>query len=450
MPAEAPAAPTPAAPVSAPAPPMRGDGPNMAAAMASFDKLAREPSSSPAVVPDHPSDTARKKNEANKTAPKTASQDPKPKLDAGAGTEGGTDRANDTDPSSKVEDVAENADAGTVPKSGEPQKPKKHFDFLREELAKQKARAEAYEKELTALKAPKEDPEKKELSEKLTAAEKRAQEREDELRFANYERSEEYQSKYFKPYVEAFNTARQKITELDVVEIKREDPNTGEERILQAGRAAIPEDFDRIAMMPDGREARKLAKQLFGEDYTIAMAHREKVMELNSSRQNALNEQRTRGAEREKAQLEQRTKAQTEAAKQREQLWSAANKEFAEKHKDWFEPIEGDEIGNKMLTSDMAVTDALFGDVSHLPLEKVIKLHSEMRNRAAAAGRLEHLLKQTRKQLAEATEKLKGFEGSEPKEGEGVAAPTAPGSGRTLDSVFADLDKRSRPASSFF
>ncbi len=450
MPAEA-VAPAPAAPVSAPAPPMRGDGPNMAAAMASFDKLAREPSSTPAVVPDHPSDTARKKNEASKS-----------KVEDRSKREAATNAVGDTGDQQAVEKVLDETkdeepsnqkgDAGNAgsPKPGEPQKPKKPSDFLREELAKQKARAEAYEKELTALKAPKEDPEKKELSEKLTAAEKRAQEREDELRFANYERSEEYQSKYFKPYVEAFNTARQKITELDVVEIKREDPNTGEERILQAGRAAVPEDFDRIAMMPDGREARKLAKQLFGEDFQIAMSHREKVMELNSSRQNALNEQRTRGAEREKAQLEQRTKAQTEAAKQREQLWVAANKEFAEKHKDWFEPIEGDEIGNKMLTSDMAVTDALFGDVSHLPPEKVIKLHSEMRNRAAAAGRLEHLLKQTRKQLAEATEKLKGFEGSEPKEGEGIAAPVAPGSGRTIDGVFADLDKRSRPASSFF
>lgn len=417
----------------------------MDAAMSSFDKIAREPSPTPNVVPDHPSDTARKKNEASKAPAKPNNADDKSAQQApekDGEIEGATEQG------SPASDADNKSDVPAKP--SEPQKPKKPSDFLREELAKQKARAEAYEKELTALKAPKEDPEKKELSEKLTAAEKRAQEREDELRFANYERSEEYQSKYFKPYVEAFNTARQKITELDVVEIKREDPNTGEERIIQAGRAAVPEDFDRIAMMPDGREARKLAKQLFGEDFQIAMSHREKVMELNSSRQNALNEQRTRGAEREKAQLEQRTKAQTEAAKQREQLWAAANKEFAEKHKDWFEPIEGDEIGNKMLTSDMAVTDALFGDVSHLPPEKVIKLHSEMRNRAAAAGRLEHLLKQTRKQLAEATEKLKGFEGSEPKEGDAVGEKKAPGSGSTLDGVFADLDKRSRPASSFF
>ncbi len=447
---EAPAAPAPApvAPPAAPSgPPMRGGGPNMAAAMSSFDKLAREPSSQPNVAPEHPSDTARKKNEASKAPAKVAQQTSDStveKVEQGSGA-GDAPKAGE---GIKEDDAG--SSAADAPKPGEPQKPKKPSDFLREELAKQKARAEAYEKELTALKAPKEDPEKKELSEKLTAAEKRAQEREEELRFANYERSEEYQSKYFKPYVEAFNTARQKITELDVVEIKREDPATGEERILQAGRAAVPEDFDRIAMMPDGREARKLAKQLFGEDYTIAMAHREKVMELNSSRQNALNEQRTKGAEREKAQLEQRTKAQTEAAKAREQLWSAANKDFAEKHKEWFEPIEGDEVGNKMLTSDMAVTDALFGDTSHLPPEKVIKLHSEMRNRASAAGRLAHLLKQTQTKLAEATEKLKGYEGSEPKEGAAVGEKATPTSGRTIDGVFADLDKRSRPASSFF
>ncbi len=441
--APAPAPPPSAAPPPGPsAPPMRGRGPNMDAAMSSFDKIAREPSPTPNVVPDHPSDTARKKNEASKSTT-TKAEPVKPD----------TNRLSASDakvPEAPEVDEALNADTAPVPDSkptvGEPQKPKKPSDFLREELAKQKARAEADEKELTALKAPKEDPEKKELSEKLTAAEKRAQEREEELRFANYERSEEYQSKYFKPYVEAFNTARQKITELDVVEIKREDPNTGEERILQAGRAAVPEDFDRIAMMPDGREARKLAKQLFGEDFQIAMSHREKVMELNSSRQNALNEQRTKGAEREKAQLEQRTKAQTESQKMRDQLWNAADKKFAEKHKDWIQPDEGDEVGKKILSSDMAVTEALFKDTGHLDPNKVIELHNEMKNRAGAAGYLEHLLKQTRKQLAEATEKLKGFEGSEPKEGDAVGEKKAPG-GNTFDEAFSKF--KTSPASSF-
>jgi len=441
MPAEA-VAPALAASVSSPAPPMRGDGPNMAAAMASFDKIAREPSATPAVVPDHPTDTARKKNEASKATP-TQSISTKVSVDKET-IENKTENE-----SSTPEGTPEGVKSDNEPKPGEPQKPKKPSDFLREELAKQKARAEAYEKELTALKAPKEDPEKKELSEKLTAAEKRAQEREDELRFAKYESSEDYKKNYFEPYVKAYNHARQEILSFDMVERTVVNQTTGEEKVIPA-RGATAEDFDHFVQIIDDRQARQFAKEMFGSDANEVIQLRKQVRTVNQTRADKLEFERTRGPEREKAQLAQRTKAQTEAAKAREQLWSAANKEFAEKHKDWFEPIEGDEIGNKMLTSDMAVTDALFGDVSHLPPEKVIKLHSEMRNRAAAAGRLEHLLKQTRKQLAEATEKLKGFEGSEPKEGDGVAEKKAPGSGSTLDGVFADLDKLSRPASSFF
>lgn len=413
-------------------------------AFSKLESMGREPSVNPPAIPDHPSETARKKNEASKASPAKSTDVPKQVSD---------EVRTEEPPVGEGQGVEEGAEAKPgldKPKPGEPQKPKKPSDFLREELAKQKARAEAYEKELTALKMPKEDPEKKELTEKVTAAEKRANEREEELRFANYERSEEYQNKYFKPYVEAFNSARQKITQLDIVEIKHEDPASGEERIVQAGRAAVPEDFDRIAQMPSDREARKLAKQLFGEDYAIAMAQREKVLELNSTRQTALNEQRAKGAEREKQQLEQRTKAQAESAKQRTELWSVANKEFAEKHKEWFEPIEGDEVGNKMLTNDLATTDSLFGDVSHLPPDKVVQLHSQMRNRAAAAGRLAHLLKKAQTDLAAAVEKLKGYEGSEPKEGDGVTPPAKPSSSNAMDNVFMDIDKRAKPASNFY
>jgi hypothetical protein len=409
-----------------------------------LDRFAREPSSDVGIRPDHPAETARKKNEASKAAPKAPPKEPDAK--------DGKNIPPVDDDETVVDSKGENTSKmGEQPKPGEPQKPKKPSDFLREELAKQKARAEAYEKELTALKAPKEDPEKIQLTERVTAAEKRAQEREDELRHVNYERSEEYQTKYFKPYVEAFNVARNKITSLDVVERKQVDPATGEERIVQKGRQAVPEDFDQIALMPSDREARLLAKQLFGEDYAVAIQHREKVHELNLARNTALNEQRTKGAEREKLQTEQRTKAQAESQKRNAEMWTSANKEFAEKHPDWFADVEGDEEGNAMLKKDISTTDALFGDVSQLPPEKVVKLHSEMRNRAAAAGRLAHLLTKTKAELAEAKKKLQGYEGSEPKDGNGVSEkPSGDAAPDTIAGVMNSLDKYGRERTNFY
>lgn len=438
------APPAPAAPAAPAAPSPRaavlpGPSESLREAQSGLDKFAREPSLDPGTSPDHPSEIARKKNEAAKAAAvkppeKPAAPAPKPE-------EGG-------------EPVLEDDATPPAPaKPGEAPKVRKQSDFLREELAKQKARAEAYEKEIATLKAPKEDPEKLQLTEKLTAAEKRAQEREDELRFANYERSEEYQTKYVKPYVDAFNTARHKITSLDVVERTQPftDPTTGEvtARVVQKGRPATAEDFDAIALTVSDREARNLAKQMFGEDYTIAMAQREKVLELNSSRETALVEQRTKGAEREKQQLETRKRTEAENIKRNAELWTTANKEFAEKHPDWFTDVEGDDVANQMLAKDIKTTDSLFGDVSQLPPEKVVRMHSEMRNRAAAAGKLAHLLTKTKARLAEVEAKLKGYEGSEPKDGDGNPLKPEIAPADTIEGVKAGLDRFARERTIF-
>lgn len=439
------APPAPPAPPTAPSPRaavLPGPSDSLREAQNGLDRFAREPSLDPGSRPDHPSEVARKKNEAAKAAAAKPPEKPTPPAPKPG------------DPAEVPEPVLEDDPTPPAPaKPGEAPKARKPSDFLREELQKQKARAEAYEKEITALKAPKEDPEKLQLTEKLTAAEKRAQEREDELRYVNYERSEEYQTKYFKPYVEAFNTARHKITSLDVVERTQPftDPTTGEvtARVVQKGRPATAEDFDAIALTPSDREARNLAKQLFGEDYTIAMAQREKVHELNASRETALVEQRTKGAEREKQQLEARTRTQAENMKRNAELWTSANKEFAEKHPDWFTDVEGDDVANQMLAKDIKTTDSLFGDVSQLPPEKVVRMHSEMRNRAAAAGKLAHLLTKTKARLAEVEAKLKGYEGSEPKDGDGNPIPPTPAAADTMDGLKAGLDRFARERTIF-
>ena len=71
-----------------------------------------------------------------------------------------------------------------------------------------KSRVTQLEKEMADLRAnPTARPEYKEITDKLTTTEKRAQELEDEIRYVNYSKSKEFADQYQKPYEEAWSKA---------------------------------------------------------------------------------------------------------------------------------------------------------------------------------------------------------------------------------------------------
>lgn len=277
-------------------------------------------------------------------------------------------------------------------------------------------------KEIETLKTakPAEDPEKKQMAEKLTAAEKRLAQLDETVRFTNYERSDEYKDKYLKPYTEAYVMGRKKFATLDIVEkaIEVEDPATGErtKKIIQAERPATEADFDSFVAIADDREARKVAKQLFGDDAAIAMQHREKVHELNAVRQGALDEYQKNGVERDKQRAEM-------TAKQRAELdaeWNRINTATAEKYPHLFKEIADDKQGNELLAKGYAFVDRAFGpDAQKMPPQELVKLHAQIRNRAAAFGRQVLVTKRQAAQLKELQEKIKALEESGPGAGDG-------------------------------
>lgn len=269
---------------------------------------------------------------------------------------------------------------------------------------------------------PVEDPEKKQLSEKVASYEKRLAQLDETLRFTNYEKSEEYKSKYLQPFHDAFAAARKKVASLDVVERSQEveDPNTGEKtaKIMQKGRPATENDFDQLCSIPDDRQARQYAKQMFGEDAAIAMNHREKVLELNETRQKALDEYQKTGAEREKQHAELTAKQRAELSS----AWEQTNKAALEKFPAWFAPIAGDVEGNDLLEKGMAMADRAFGDTSKIPPGDLVKLHAAIRNRAAGFGRQVLLNKRLSAKVTELEKQLKEIQESAPGAGEGGPA----------------------------
>lgn len=324
------------------------------------------------------------------------------------------------------------------PKPPEPSgKAKKPADFLREKLASVEKERNEFRSEIERLKAsiakPAEDPEKKSLMERLESESKRRSELEQEMKYAAYERSQEFKEKYQQPYVDAFNAAQKKVASFKIVERKNDV-----DEVIQAARQATPEDFSRLVLLPDA-EAAEAARQLFGDAAAnLVLWHREKVIDLATTQQNAIEAFRKHGSEREKQFSELQSKQQKELSDTFDRL----NKAAADKYPQWFKPIEGDNEGNELLQKGYDEADMAFGE-NKLPPNELVRLHSRIRNKAAAFGRMAYLNKGLKARIAELEAELAEYTKSSPTGGEGTPSKSAEGRGKvdSIDDALDGLDK---------
>jgi hypothetical protein len=92
--------------------------------------------------------------------------------------------------------------------------------------------------------------------------------------------------------------------------------------------------------------------------------------------------------------------------------------EAAEKYPQFFAPIPGDDEGNAILARGFRDADLGFFNANDLPDERRVALHSAIRNRAAAFGRLVHQLKSKDTKIAELQKELEEIKGSTPGPGQ--------------------------------
>lgn len=320
-------------------------------------------------------------------------------------------------------------------KSDKGQNPNALLRTALEKEKKQRIQLEAQLKELREVQ-PSDHPSVKSMQQRLEAAEKRRDELETEMRFSNYERSSEYKDKWEKPFMDAYSIGRQKVAGLEIAEII--DDATGQ--VVQKARPATPEDFDRIMAISNDREASKLAGQLFGEDKHLVLFHREKVMDLNRSRHNAIEEYRKTGSER-AIQESEMTKKQVEA---RNGLWKQANEALEEKFSKWLKPQDGDDEGNQILETAIKQANAAFADNPNMSQEDRVRLDALVRNRAIAFPRAAYLNSKLESRVQELEAELAQFKSSEPRNGEGDPNAKVP------DSLDWESDLNSRATARAF
>ena len=354
------------------------------------------------------------------------------------------DKAPDAPPA-KTDDFPDEEAAGKM-RAGELSR---HYKALRKKEAAVRAEFEAFKTKAAAGTQP--DPEVAKLKELAAASEKRVTELSEIVRFKAFEESPEYKDQFEKPYFDAFGTARNKVAGLRVIE--RLDPETGEVR--QAKRQATAEDFDNLFRITDDSDAGELAEKLFGVNAALVIAHRERVLEANQSRLNALEKFRKEGGEMEKKRGEQWSAAQKEITEHASKSWNKhVNAVLAdEKQKPLFTKTEGDEEGNALLDKGYEEVKAAFQNMNAMDprltpeqRDKVIAAHAEVFNKAAAFNRVSYLLAKAQKELKAKTASLKAIEDSAPTPGNGQQRTNAPiPSSNIRQGIYDRLEKRGVP-----
>lgn len=281
------------------------------------------------------------------------------------------------------------------------------------------------------------------VMQKLEAAEKRRNELEDHMRYVDYTKSSEFRDKYQKPYEEAWAKA---VAELNEITVEGENG---------AVRQATASDLLHISNLPLG-EARKVARELFGESADDVMAHRRKIRELSDAQNKALEDAKTMAADREKMQVVEQQSRQASLTK----AWENANSFLKDKFPKAFEVDEADPDDKQAHTRGFALADLLYNGPEKLTPEQVealpqmfkdavaakrplnqsenTKLHALARVKMANEPRLAMRLKKANSKIAELEKSLKAYEKSEPKGGTGGTAPETPSGWQ--DDVNREID----------
>lgn len=280
------------------------------------------------------------------------------------------------------------------------------YEKTKKTLAEREAEYSKYKQEVeTKAKAiPAEDPEKKSLLEKITGYEKRIKELSDKEMLLDYQSSEEFQTKYWKPYQGAVNRA---IADLEDVTYTDKDGN--------------PQKVDSNMILwlagQKPAQAEQVASQLFGE----AGLNRLVTDRIDRIR-NAADEMNEARAEHQKSAEERMRDQQAKTLEMRTKItkiWTDENNSWQERFPNWFKPKDGDDQGNALLVKGYELVDKAFSpNGNKLSPEERAKVHAEIRNKAAAFPRMALRLKQARERIAELEKNLADYEKSEPPAGD--------------------------------
>lgn len=323
-----------------------------------------------------------------------------------------------TDPEKPKATTEEPKPTTTEPAKDKKVNPWKVVDEYKQRLTKAEQEAVELKKQLVP------EAERKAITERVQQIEARNKELEDEIRYVNYQKSEDFRKNYQKPYEDAFQRA---MTDLKDVTLK--DPNTG------ADRQMTGEDLAQFAFM-SLVQAKQAAMQVSPDFADDIMAARKEVRTLWDKRQQALEEAKVTGAKRDEERTQKFQQEQAEISRLLQGTWTKVNTAALEDPENgpYFKPREGDADWNQRLAKGYELVDRAYHENPSRPglsaeeRASIIKRHAAVRNRAASWGAVKHENSKLKSEIAELKAELAKYSEVEPETTgtEGPGQPAAP------------------------
>ena len=281
---------------------------------------------------------------------------------------------------------------------------------LVDQFKKKALEAEQRALELEKLVLP--EDQRNAITERLTKAEQKARELEDEIRYVNYAKSDEFKQKFQQPYERAWQRAMSELQGTTFQDAGGNQQTFGVDHMME------------LVQMPL-KKARETANAMFGDIANDVMNHRNGLKEMLEQQTAALDEARKTGAEREGQKRNEFQSYLRELDNKSKADWEAFNKQIQEhpEHGEFITPKEGNDEWNSMIEKGIEFAKKAFTanimDRRLTPEQRreVVKMQSALYNKAVAYGPLRYEVKNLRKQLAEREAELKQYKETTPATG---------------------------------
>jgi hypothetical protein len=262
--------------------------------------------------------------------------------------------------------------------------------------------------------------------------EQRLQSLESDLYSRDYRESPEFKVKYETPWKNKYGQALEEVKGLTVTFKENDEDRT---------RPATKADFDRVLGAPTLTVARRMAKELFGDDADVALQYRAELNQIEENGNKAVSEKSVTFQETRKQMLDrmQNDGKTFEAAR------NQYDQAIVQKYPEFF----GDDGTNAEVTAALKqggeFVDNAVNGANNMPLEERAKMTSLIRRWAVSWPRDQVIIKQLRADIASKEEELKKYRKSDPGSGgEGGGTPPPEGAPKGSDAMAAEIDKMTK------
>ena len=299
---------------------------------------------------------------------------------------------------------------------------KKVKDELEPEVQRLRAKVAEYETKPPEDTAP--------ILQKMKTLEERNTQLERHIALVDYEQSQEFATKYDQPYREMWTRATTAFNQLSVRQADGTD-DLGQPKYTR--RPATEADLIELGALPLSQLDER-AQEMFGASAPRAIQYIERLRDLATAKQNALEEARTKAGEwKSQRSLEAQNNQKTRLA-----AWADINKGLQEKFPKAFAPEDANAEDGAAHTRGFALADLLFqpqtlkpDQIEALPASfkdtvkagkplsqiQTVQLHALARLKMANHDRLIAARKKDQARIAELEKTLAEYEKSEPSAG---------------------------------